>query len=106
MSGSSPLGLSSPEGLRLARQLLRPQLPHDIHDYVLEAVCKAMDGVHVLVVAPTGGGKTGYFYGFILPLRALQKMNSPCPLLKKYPVDPAMVIVFPTKGLEEEMVRG
>ena len=107
MSSSSPLGLSSPEGLRLARQLLCPQLPHDIHDYVLEGVCKAMDGVHVLAVAPTGGGKTGYFYGFILLLRALQKMNSPCPLLKKkYPVDPAMVIVFPTKGLEEEMVRG
>jgi len=56
-------------------------------------------------VAPTGDGKTGYFYGFILLLRALKK-NSPCPLLKKkHPVDPAIVIVFPTKGLEE-MIRG
>jgi len=67
-----------------------------------------MDGVHVLAVAPTGDGKTGYFYGygFILLLRALQKKNSPCPLLKKkHPVDPVTVIVFPTKGLEE-MIRG
>ena len=59
-------GLSNLEGLRLARELIRPQLPHDI--YVLEGVCKAVDGMHVLAVAPTGGGKTGYFYGYILLL--------------------------------------
>ena len=28
-------GLSSPDGLRLAQKLLRPQLPHDLHDYIL-----------------------------------------------------------------------
>jgi len=103
-SGSPRLGLSSPGGLQLARQLLRPQPPHDMYDSVLEG--KAVDGVHVLAVAPTGDGKTGYFYGLILLLRALKKKNSPCPLLKKkHPVDPAIVIVFPTKGLEE-MIRG
>ena len=77
MSLSVGTGLSNPEGLRLARELIRPQLPHDIHDYVLEGVCKAVDGIHVLAVAPTGGGKTGYFYGYILLLKALEKMQKP-----------------------------
>jgi hypothetical protein len=70
-------GLSTPEGLRLARQLLRPQLPHDVHDFILEGLCKAIDGIHVLSVLPTGAGKTGYFYGFILLLRALKKLSPP-----------------------------
>ena len=98
-------GLSTPEGLLLARELLRPQLPHDIHDHILEGICKALDGLNVLAVMKTGGGKTGYFYGYILLLRALQQLSPPCSLLKRsYPRNPVMVIVFPTKGLEEEMV--
>ncbi|KAF8971671.1 hypothetical protein BDZ97DRAFT_1913587 [Flammula alnicola] len=97
-------GLSTPEGLRLARQLLRPQLPHDIHDHIPEGVCKAIDGTHVLAVLPTGGGRSGYFYCYILLLRALRQLSPPCNLLKrKYPVNPVMIGVFPTKGLEEEM---
>ena len=98
-------GLSTPEGLLLARQLLRPQLPHDIHNHILEGICKALDSIHILAVMKTGEGKTGYFYGYILLLRALQQLSPPCSLLKRsYPRNPAMVIVFPTKGLEEEMV--
>ena len=98
-------GLSTPEGLLLARQLLHPQLPHDIHDHILEGICKALDGIHVLAIMKTGEGKTGYFYGYILLLRALQELSPHCSLLKtNYPQNPAMVIVFPTKGLEEEMV--
>lgn len=104
MAPPAGAGLSSPEGLQLARRLLRPLLPHDMHDYILEGICKAVDGSHVLAVLKTGGGKTSYFYGYILLLKALQAI-SPCPLLKKpFPSNPAMVIVFPTKGLEEEMV--
>ncbi|KAF9524234.1 hypothetical protein CPB83DRAFT_774197 [Crepidotus variabilis] len=97
-------GLSSAEGLQLARQLLRPQLPHPIHDYILEGVCKALDGTNVLAVLKTGGGKSGYFYGYILLITALQTLSPRCTLLKrKFPANPAMVIIFPTKGLEEEM---
>jgi len=99
-------GLSSPEGMKLARELLCPQLDHEVHDYVLEGVCKALDGKHVLAVAPTSGGKTSYYYGYILLLKALQQVDPPSPFLKRrYPANPAMVIVFPTKGLQEEMVR-
>ena len=46
------------------------------------------------------------FYGCILLLRALKELESPCPLLKrKLRENPVMImIVYPTKGLEEEMV--
>ena len=42
---------------------LRPRLPHDLHDYIIEGLCKAVDGVHVLLVVKTGGGKMGLSYG-------------------------------------------
>ncbi|KAF8220149.1 hypothetical protein L208DRAFT_1106631, partial [Tricholoma matsutake] len=91
------------DGHVLARQLLRPNLLHDLHDYVLEGLCKAVDGIHALLVVWTGGGKTGIFYGYVLLLRALKELESPCPLLtRKFPENPVMIIVYPTKGLEEE----
>jgi len=87
-------GMSSLEGMELARELLCPLLDHEIHDYVLEGVCKALDGNHILAVAPTSGGKTSYYYGYILLLKALQQVDPPCPFLKRmYPANPVMVIV-------------
>ena len=56
MPDCSDPGLSNPDGQKLARELLRPFLTHDIHDYILEGICKAIDGVHVLLVVKTGGG--------------------------------------------------
>ncbi|KAF8952740.1 hypothetical protein BDZ97DRAFT_1784057 [Flammula alnicola] len=43
MSPFSGAGLNNPEGLQLARELLHPQIPHDVRDYVLEGICKAID---------------------------------------------------------------
>jgi hypothetical protein len=101
MPDPSGPGLSNSDGHVLARQLRSPSLPHDLHDYVLEGLCKAVDGIHVLLVVRTGGGKTGIFYGYVLLLLALKELESPCPLLKrKFPENPVMVIVY----LEEEMV--
>jgi hypothetical protein len=44
--------------------------------YILEGICKAIDGSHVLAVIKTGGGKTGYFYGYMLLLKALQMSDN------------------------------
>ena len=41
-----PDGLSNSDGHLLVRRLLRPRLPHDLHDYIIEGLCKAVDGVH------------------------------------------------------------
>ena len=53
--------MSNSDEYLLARQLIRPSLPHDLHDYVLEGLCKAVDGIYVLLVVRTEGGKTGIF---------------------------------------------
>jgi hypothetical protein len=105
MPDPSESGLSNNDGHALARRLLRPCLPHDLHDYIIEGLCKAVDGVHVLLVVKTGGGKIGLFYGYILLIHALRDLGSSCPLLKrKFHKNPVIIVVHPTKGLEEEVV--
>jgi hypothetical protein len=65
-----------------------------------------VDGIHVLLMVKTGGGKTSLFYGYALLLQALRELDTPCPLLKRiFPSDPVIITVYPTKGLEEEMVH-
>ena len=41
---------STPAGHRLARSILRPQLPYDPHDAQLEGICKAVDGTDIMVL--------------------------------------------------------
>ncbi|KAK0466063.1 uncharacterized protein EV420DRAFT_1709804 [Desarmillaria tabescens] len=72
-------GLCSPVGQALVRQLIRPRLPHDIHDYVLEGICKALDGTHLISVVKTGG-KTTYFSGYMIALQELQKQAESSPV--------------------------
>ena len=98
-------GLSNNDGHELVRRLLRPRLPHDLHDYIIEGLCKAVDGVHVLLVLKTGSRKAGLFYGYIHLLHAIKNLGSSCPSLKqKFAPNPVIIVVYPTKGLEEEMV--
>ncbi|KAJ3742883.1 hypothetical protein DFH05DRAFT_1382763, partial [Lentinula detonsa] len=79
----------------------------DIHDYALEAICKAMDGFHVISVVKTGGGKTTIFSGFMVLLQELEKLRDSDNLkqcvCRHIPNNPLCIIVYPTKGLEEEM---
>ena len=66
------------------------------------------DGVDLMALTRTGSGKTGYFTMHMLLLIALSKdptIVAPFKLKRKVPANPAMVIVFPTNGVEEEMVR-
>ena len=51
---------SNLEGHKLARKILRPQLPYDPHDAQIEGICKAIDGVDIMVLTPTGSRKTCY----------------------------------------------
>ncbi|THU82398.1 hypothetical protein K435DRAFT_766589 [Dendrothele bispora CBS 962.96] len=102
-----PSGLSCPENLAQVRQLLRPRFSHDLHDYALEGICKAADGLHVVSVVKTGGGKTTFFTGFIALLQELSKLPAnhalkTC-LVRTFPDHPLSIIVYPTKGLEVEM---
>ena len=105
MSETTQNGLGSPSCVQFTRELLRSRVSHPVHDYIIEGVCKAVDGTHLVATVKTGGGKSSYFYCYILVLIALEELLDPCPFIKrKYPKNLAMVIIFPTKGLEEQMV--
>ncbi|TCD64684.1 hypothetical protein EIP91_003798 [Steccherinum ochraceum] len=104
-SPSAGLQYSSQRGKELVREIIHKSL-YDPHDYQLEGVCKSLDGCDLLSLLATGGGKTGFFSMFMLVLHTLS-IN---PTLQakfniKFPIDPAMIIVYPTNGLEEEMAR-
>ena len=60
-----------------------------------------MDGYDLLATTPTGLGKAGYFILLMLVVReiAADKIGE-----KKFPKDPVMIVVLPTKALEEDMV--
>ncbi|KIM89659.1 hypothetical protein PILCRDRAFT_1984 [Piloderma croceum F 1598] len=110
-SGTIELGLdapqylfSTPAGHRLARSILRPQLPYDPHDAQLEGICKAVDRTDIMVLTPTGSGKTGYLTMYMLLMISLAaNPELVAPSTKKVRQNPVMVMVFPTNGVEEEM---
>ncbi|KAJ3535140.1 hypothetical protein NM688_g7019 [Phlebia brevispora] len=79
---------SSPEGQSFVRKLLQSTLPYDPHDYQVE-----------------GSGKTGFFSMYMLLLRALSADSNLCSPPRKISLDPAMVVICPTIGLEEDMAK-
>lgn len=95
---------SSPEGLTLVRKILQEALPFDPHDYQLEGVCKVLDGIDLIAVTPTGSGKTGFLFMFIIVVLAIVKTPELCPTVK-FPTNPLLIVICPTNYLEEQMVR-
>ena len=71
---------------------------------MLEGVAKSLDGVDLLAIIPTGGGKTAYFSMYMLALLAISENPHLCSPPAKVPSDPAMIITYPTICLEQEMV--
>jgi hypothetical protein len=104
---SAPLEkLSCPEGYELAREILCPLVEFDPHDYQLEGICKALDGHHLLAIIPTGGGKSIFYFGYILLMKHLKHdTRVHISLRDKWPEKPGLLYVSPTNGLELEQVR-
>jgi hypothetical protein len=96
----APFNFISSEGYTLCRGILRPLLPYDPHDYLLEGRCKALDGVDVLAILPTGSGKTGFLSRFLLVVRALVNNVALCPEARKFPKNPAIFVICPTNYIE------
>ncbi|KAH9911495.1 P-loop containing nucleoside triphosphate hydrolase protein [Fomitopsis serialis] len=97
---------SSPEGTAFCRNIASKHcLPWDPHDYQLEGVCKALDGIDVFAITPTGSGKTGFLLIYMLVAQAIAKDRELCPkgLRSRFKADPCMVVVCPTKSLEHDM---
>jgi hypothetical protein len=98
--------LNTAKGRALACTALQPQLPYDTHNYQLLGICKAVDGKNVIALIPTGGGKTG-FIGLYMRLLLSMQGNERFDRSRRdlIPLRPVVVVVVPTKGLGQEMVR-
>ncbi|KAH9948899.1 P-loop containing nucleoside triphosphate hydrolase protein, partial [Amylocystis lapponica] len=99
---SHSFNFCSPEGNTLFRNILKNHLPYEPHDYQLEGACKALDGIDVLAVTPTGSGKTGFMSMMMLVMCAIAREPSLCPRVK-FKKDPAMLVICPTKALQLDM---
>jgi ATP-dependent helicase YprA (DUF1998 family) len=95
---------NTPTGFDHVREILRTRQPFEPHDWQIEGVCSALDGLDLLVTTATGTGKTGVFIMLMLVIRAISEDPSLALGDRKFPKDPAMLVVCPTKALEEDMV--
>lgn len=95
----------SHEGRKLVQHISQLLLPYCPHDYQVEGVCNLLDGNDVIGILATGAGKTGFFSMYILMLLVLGRSPPPGIARQEIPKDPALVVVCPTIGLEEDMVR-
>ena len=85
------------EGTTPLREVLQ-EAAFDPHNYQLTCNSKTLDGIDVLAVTRTGGGKTALFY---LPIKAIMHINSAkiLPGQFRFPEMPAFVVICPTNGL-------
>jgi ATP-dependent helicase YprA (DUF1998 family) len=98
-----PFKFTSSEDEELCKTILKKVMPYDTHDYQLSAITHLLDGIDVLLVTATGTGKTDTFIRLMHVIRALSedRMHT-----ERFPRDPVMLVVCPTKALEYDMVRG
>ena len=101
-ANTDPTLYDTPDGHALVRELLKA-LPYDPHDYIISGICPVLDGRDLLATLVTGGGKTGFFVMLMIVMSAIAKDPSCAGSCKTFPKDPAMVIICPTKALQETM---
>lgn len=102
---SMSYSFQSMEECNLYTQLL-PEIAwcSDAHDWKMDIVTGLLHRQDVLVITATGSGKTETF----IRLMCLIQVLSTHPVSKddrRLPSDPAMIVLCPTKALEEEMAR-
>ena len=101
-ANSDPTFYDTPDGHALVCELLKA-LPYDPHDYIISEICPDLDGRDLLATLVTGGGKTGFFVMLMIAISVIMKDPSCAGSGKTFPKDPAMVIICPTKALQETM---
>jgi ATP-dependent helicase YprA (DUF1998 family) len=94
---------SSPAGWQICRQILKERLPFGPHDYQLDGVSAILDKQVFVGVSATGSGKSAYSYMVLHVIQGLQAQPRLCPSAK-FPFDAAILMIYPTKALEEDQV--
>lgn len=105
MYSDATFKFSSKAGWQLCRQILKERLPFGPHDYQLEGISAILDKRDFIGVSATGSGKSAYAYMVLHIIQALQAQPTLCPSAK-FPSDAAILMVYPTKALEEDQVGG
>ncbi|KAJ7582026.1 hypothetical protein C8J56DRAFT_1100288 [Mycena floridula] len=98
---NSPEAFSSRSdaGKALCHQILQPVLKCTPHDYQIDGITAALDGISLFAILPTGAGKTGLFYMYMIVVRKLVENSALCPG-KKFPKNPVLLAICPTTYIE------
>ncbi|TFK16884.1 hypothetical protein FA15DRAFT_711325 [Coprinopsis marcescibilis] len=99
---------STEEGFTRIREILALGEPEPIipHDYQLEGIAASLDGQDLLATLATGTGKTGYYTFLMLVIKAIAHNPSKTLSTITFHANPVMLVVLPTKALQEDMKRG
>ena len=103
MCSETKFKFDSPVGWDLCRRILKERLPFGPHDYQLEGVAAILDKRDFVGVSATGSGKSAYAYMALHVIQGLQADPTLCPSAK-FPPGAAILMVYPTKALEEDQV--
>ena len=74
------------------------------HHYNLDGRCPVMDGFDLLATTPTGSGKVVYLILLMLVVREIAADVTLAIAKEILPMDPVMIVVCPTKALEDKIV--
>jgi hypothetical protein len=92
------------QGRQLCKKILAKYVTYDPHNYILDGVCPVIDGFNLLATTPTRSGKTGFFTLLMLVVREIAADKTLAIGNEVFPIDPVMIVVCPTKALEEDIV--
>ncbi|KAF9500117.1 hypothetical protein BDN71DRAFT_1502578 [Pleurotus eryngii] len=97
---------SSDVGHLLCCDILKTtKLGYDPHTYQIEGACKALNGVDVFAITPTGSGKTGFYIIYILIILAITGNPDLVPpdVAARFPSNPCLILICPTITLQVKM---
>ncbi|KAH9910556.1 P-loop containing nucleoside triphosphate hydrolase protein [Epithele typhae] len=102
---SAVFAFNSTAGRALCRQIISARFGYDPHDYQLDGVTRALDGLDILAITPTGSGKTGFLTMYLVVMQAVmeQPLLLPSPPSRHFQHRAAMVVVCPTIALQVDM---
>ncbi|EIW74433.1 P-loop containing nucleoside triphosphate hydrolase protein [Coniophora puteana RWD-64-598 SS2] len=96
------MAFSSVEGEELIRRVLKEAFKINVRDHQAEAIGVLLDGRDVLSVTSTGSGKTETLIQLMHVISHLARNPSLSPA-RAFPTEPVILVVCPTKSLEENM---
>ncbi|KAF8811179.1 P-loop containing nucleoside triphosphate hydrolase protein [Phlegmacium glaucopus] len=103
---NSAFKFSSSDGHALCRRILAKFLPYDPYDVQIEGISKLLDGIDLFAILQTGMGKTSFISMYMLVVLEIQGDPSLCPsAAARFPKNPCILVVLPTKYLEHQMAE-